>query len=348
MKIAVYAIALNEEQFVERWAWSAQEADEIYLIDTGSTDNTAELAKSLGCKVSQLTVKPWRFDEARNASLLMLSEDIDFCVVLDLDEILIPGWRQHLENISPEATRAKYNYVWSHNADGTPAVQFRADRIHRRHGYRWKHPVHEILVPTENELIVDTDLHIIHLPDHNKPRSQYLPLLQLAAQETPDDDRIAHYLAREHMFYGNYAEAAQQFKRHLSLPSATWDAERCQSMRLLAACEPHMKEAWLLRAVAEAPHSREAWVDLAFWCYQTSDWFGCVSASRRALDITSPTGSYLNEPHAWGSFIHDVYSVALWNVGLRSEALEQARLALSKNPDDQRLILNVETMSASL
>ena len=45
MKIAVYAISKNESQFVERFCKSAVDADLIVIADTGSTDNTVELAK---------------------------------------------------------------------------------------------------------------------------------------------------------------------------------------------------------------------------------------------------------------------------------------------------------------
>ena len=43
MKIIVYAICRNEEKFIERWYESMKEADEIYVLDTGSTDNTVKL-----------------------------------------------------------------------------------------------------------------------------------------------------------------------------------------------------------------------------------------------------------------------------------------------------------------
>ena len=39
-KVYVYAISKNEEKFVSRWVKSMKEADEIYVLDTGSTDNT--------------------------------------------------------------------------------------------------------------------------------------------------------------------------------------------------------------------------------------------------------------------------------------------------------------------
>ena len=51
MKICVYAIAKNEEQFVDRWAASMSEADDICVLDTGSTDRTVEQLADLGVRV---------------------------------------------------------------------------------------------------------------------------------------------------------------------------------------------------------------------------------------------------------------------------------------------------------
>ena len=45
MKIYVYAICKNEEKFVTRWVNSMNEADGIYVRDTGSTDNTVNSKK---------------------------------------------------------------------------------------------------------------------------------------------------------------------------------------------------------------------------------------------------------------------------------------------------------------
>ena len=43
VKVIVYAISKNEEKFVNRWYESMKEADEIYVLDTGSDDNTVKL-----------------------------------------------------------------------------------------------------------------------------------------------------------------------------------------------------------------------------------------------------------------------------------------------------------------
>ena len=50
-KVVVYAICKNEEKFVERWYESVKEADEIYVLDTGSTDDTVKKLKECGIHV---------------------------------------------------------------------------------------------------------------------------------------------------------------------------------------------------------------------------------------------------------------------------------------------------------
>lgn len=52
-KICIYAICKNEEKFIDRWFNSVKEADEIYVLDTGSTDNSVNKLKKLGVVVKK-------------------------------------------------------------------------------------------------------------------------------------------------------------------------------------------------------------------------------------------------------------------------------------------------------
>jgi len=42
--------------------------------------------------------------------------------------------------------------VTDFDANGKPTVDFFANRIHPRFGYRWRHPIHEVIVPYEKDL----------------------------------------------------------------------------------------------------------------------------------------------------------------------------------------------------
>ena len=63
---------------------------------------------------------------------------------------------------------------------------------------------------------------------------------------------------------GDYPRAARLFRRHLQMPEAVWQDERCLSMLCLAgcACATHddaQAERWILRACAESPESAQPW-----------------------------------------------------------------------------------------
>lgn len=303
MKVVVSTIMRDEPvEFIERWAKSAQDADELVLTDTGTTKTEAiACARDLGVVVHEITVRPWRFDVARNAAMALLPGDADVMVTLDSDEILAPGWRDALEGAGPRP-QYQYEYVWSwaEHDDSEPDVWFYADRTVSRHGWRWKHPVHETLVwcgdgaPSPFRV----GMRIEHHPDHDKSRADYLPLLAQAVAEDPSDDRMAHYYARELFFRGDWVRAREEFVRHLSLPSARWPAERAQSYRYIAKMDSH-PERWLLKAVAEDPNRREAWAELALH-WSDRDTGVAAGYAQRALQVPASGGDYMVERWAQG------------------------------------------------
>ena len=349
MKVAVYNISKNEEQFIKRWTESAKDADLILLADTGSTDNTVALAKECGATVVEIKIDPWRVDLARNASLDAIPEDFDYCIALDVDEILLPGWREGLEKAHAEGvTRPRYKYVWSWNADGSEGLTYGGDKIHARKNYRWKHPVHEVIGSTNGEETQNwyAEIEIHHHPDHTKSRSSYLPLLALSVQEDSEDDRNAFYYARELFFYQKHDEALAEFKRHLRLPRALWAPERARSMRYIAEIETQNREQWLLRACAEAPERREGWVELSLYYHDQTRWEACLAASKRALEILEKPLEYLCEEPAWGSLPHDLASVSSFHLGLYESAIKHGQDAINLDPENERLLGNLETYRA--
>ena len=298
MRVAVYTVALNEADHVQRWAESAQDADFLFIADTGSTDSTVGIARGLGVPrpvgVESIRVQPWSFADARNAALAMLPDDIDICISLDMDEVLLPGWREALEAAGP-ADRYSHTLV-------AGDISFAAERCHSRFNWRWQYPIHEIIQWTGNGApkVADGGFVIKHQPDKGKSRGQYLELLARAAGENPEDARLAHYYARELYFRGDWAKARVEFMRHITMPSSTWVDERSQSYRYLAKMDYH-PERWMLKALAEAPHRREVWVDLAKFYKGKGDALRAAAMARGALsiDVETRPRAYMSENDAW-------------------------------------------------
>ena len=180
LKICVYAISKNEEKFVQRFCEAAKDADRIYIVDTGSTDNTFDEIEAVNnssnnhirgyVQYNKISVKPWRFDVARNTALSLISDDIDICVSLDLDEVLQPGWREEIERVwVAGTTRLKYLFDWGWGK------AFYYDKIHARHGYRWTNPVHEFPTPygIEERYAWTDKLLVVHKPSAKDPTKIY-------------------------------------------------------------------------------------------------------------------------------------------------------------------------------
>ena len=355
MKIVVYAISKNEAQFVQRWMDSMSEADQVVVLDTGSDDETAALLRARGAAVTVQPIVPWRFDAARNRSLELVPEDADICVCTDLDEVFHPGWRKALEAAwLPGTGQARYRYTWSFRPDGSEGVVFWYEKIHRRHGYRWTHPVHEVLKWTGSgspgPMVTIPEIQLDHRPDPAKSRAQYLPLLELSVREDPEDDRNVHYLGREYLFHGRWDDCIATLEHHLSMPSATWADERAASMRYLARAwiqkgAPNQARGWLFQAIAQAPHLREPWMEMAQLLYQQEDWEGVLYFTGCALAITVRPDSYICEAEPWGPLPHDLRCQAYYHTGRPALALEEAKQALALSPTDPRLAGNVELLS---
>lgn len=356
-KICVYAICKNEEQFVDRWMDVVSEADLVVVTDTGSTDKTVEKLKSRGAIVYEESITPWRFDVARNVAMSHIPEDFDICVSNDLDEVFQKGWRTILEEKwDSSCTRARYMFTWSYFSDGTPDKQFIMEKIHRRKGFRWVHPVHEVLEYSGSDLeysLFIPEIVLNHYPDLSKPRSQYLPLLELSAQENPEDDRTIFWLGREYYYYKQYDDCIKTLIHHLTLKNATWDEERSASMRFIASSykeKGHIVEAksWLYRAIAECSYVREPYMAMIRLGYETSDWSLVYLMANLGLRVTEKTGSYLLEPEGWGYLMDDYAAIACYQLGMYEKAYAHALKALKMAPTDCRLKENLELITQKL
>jgi glycosyltransferase involved in cell wall biosynthesis len=333
MRIAVYAIAKNEENNVERWYNSCKDADDIIFLDTGSTDKTIEVANDLGIRTHQHFINPWRFDAARNFSLNLVPEDVDYCLALDLDEYLLDGWRDVAETINPLVDRPKYHMTLiSH---GNSVMRYWANRMHRRHGYNWTHLIHERLNFVGSQELVDHyNIKVIHDPDDNKDRD-YLPLLKDASNEYPHDVRYGMLHARELINVGRRVEAHDEFSRVLDLHEPLSDVQLAEIYRYMGLCNIKPVRDFILSL--EYGKRRETYVDLARHYSDRDEWSKALLYFDEAFMIQSEPYEYISLEYAWGPQVYSQAAMAAMNNREFTRAKQYIYTGLSKYPDNSKL-----------
>jgi len=348
-KVYVYAICKNESKHIKRWVNSMKEADGIYVLDTGSTDDSVKLLASLGVNVTVKNYEKFKFDEARNESLALVPDDVDICVCTDIDEVLSEGWRNELESIwTKDTDRVRYNLYFTFDEIGNPLSSYYISKIHKKDKYTWTHPIHEVLgyVGTSKENIITTEaITISHIPDRSKDRSFYLNLLEEAVLENPEDDRNMHYLGREYMYNCDWNNSIDTLIKHLYLKSSTWKEERAASMRFISRGYIGLKrfdeaEMWLKKAIDETPYLREPYIELGALYYQLKQYEKGIEFLEKGINIKDKSPEYINEEFAWNETPYDILSLCYYYTNQYSKSLETIEKAVSINSKNERLLNN--------
>ena len=96
----------------------------------------------------RIAIRPWRFDDARNAAMALIPADVDVCATMEMDRFLEPGWREKLEAAWIRETTALFcRVVYRSSIDNpSPLMWWPAKNFHSRWGYRFRRPVHELLL----------------------------------------------------------------------------------------------------------------------------------------------------------------------------------------------------------
>lgn len=354
MKICVYAICKNERKWIDRWLDNMSEADAIVVLDTGSTDGSFEKLKKdpRVTRVEQLIVNPWRFDDARNASMKLIPKDTDICVCTDFDEIFEAGWAQVLrDNWRPEDTRCHYTYAWSHNDLGEPQDVFKYDKIHTL-DYHWIYPVHEVLKrndPSKQENVFDAGEHIYlhHLQDKSKERGNYFDLLKVSVKENPDDVHCRMLLAREYLVKQDYHNALDEYLACLEYDSIY---EKKNKLILLetygrigelyywSANEHEKGIYYFLKMMKEDPTYREPYFCLADIYLNEKLYWLAVATVKAGLENSVRHYSWVERSDFWIAKGEELLLHAYYGLGDYQNAAKYGKIAYAHNPNKQSII----------
>lgn len=274
INFSVCFIGKNEASVLPRALESLKEfrdrGGEICYLDTGSTDDSAKIARDFGCKVEEVGSKflieiteeeakainetfvvddeepvvktgdkMFDFASARNYCADNLASN-DMILQLDCDEMYTSfDIDRVIEEVDKGADQFEYQFVFSHDAHGNPLLEFIQSKAYRKSKLKWVRIIHEVLEPivAENLKRVYLDPSILkneHWQNHETNRSGYLKGLAYDCFRDPRGDRQSHYFARELMWHDRPKSAIKEFKRHLEI--SWWKPERSQSMVYIGRC----------------------------------------------------------------------------------------------------------------
>ena len=176
-KFSIVIIAKNETKTLPKCIESLRDftsrGGEIILCDTGSTDGTPELARSLGCKVTEVGEKfittldeetanklnerfvvegetsivqagnrLFDFAAARNYATSLASNDM-VCTLDADEEYSVLNIDEINKFVEDGFEQGEYQFIYAHDWMGNPAVQFIQSKLFDRRVVKWCGVVHE-------------------------------------------------------------------------------------------------------------------------------------------------------------------------------------------------------------
>lgn len=259
MKLSASMIVKNEESCLERCLKSIAGVDELVIVDTGSEDNTVEIAKKYTDKVFYGPDYLWRddFSFSRNQSLSKCTGD--WVLIIDADETLEPGG---IEKIRNYIKTAKQNTVYFETiADNSPSDIHHSIRLFKNNaGIHWAGRIHNYLSVSEGDTS-DIKIYYGYSLAHQKDPDRALRICTKVCEENPNATRERFYLAREYWYRNDFKTAAEHYHKYISV--ATWWPESSEAYLMLARCYWHMQEGgkareYCLHAIRQNPDFKEA------------------------------------------------------------------------------------------
>lgn len=176
--LTIAILTLNEAKRISACIRSAQFADQVLVVDGGSTDGTAELARELGAEVH--VHADWQgFATQRNRQIGYARGD--FVLFLDADEEITPELREELQTVLASGEQATWSIHWTQVAFGKTLHRMRSTVQVQRLFVRSQLLRFEGVVHEQPILRTNLPVRVLHHPVlHHSRETVHGSLLKLA------------------------------------------------------------------------------------------------------------------------------------------------------------------------
>lgn len=275
-KISVVMIVKNEAEVLARCLDSVKEADEIIIVDTGSEDNTVEIAKKYTNKVFEDYKWNDSFCEARNHAKAKATGD--WILSIDADEFCHSFFEvREAVKIADSFEHLAVNVKLMAEDNGQlhlfPRLFKRDERVW------WVGAIHNHLSVLGND---DGDVRITYgySPAHFKDPNRAMRILEKEVKN-PENIREMFYLGREYWYRFRYEDSVRILGQYVQ--RSRYLAEKAEAFLIMSMCywrlkmgedardaclqaikiNPHFKEAILFMSEIVWPQHAEQWKKMA-------------------------------------------------------------------------------------
>ena len=320
--------------------------DEIVVVDTGSVDDTADIARDYGARVIH---HAWRndFAEARNVALDAAAGE--WILYVDADERLSRADRPAVERLLSGAREVAFRLLLQPDAASTPYLEYRLWRQDPR--IRFRGQIHEKVTPAigavaqaDGRPISDCGFLLTHVGYEGSQVHKHrrnLPLLRAELPREPDNLFNRHHLARVLRGLGEDEEAGQILADAVDVarrrPYDQLGVLVFTDLVRLRRERGENVDALLGEARERYPDNKLLWwIESAVKISAGSYDDALVLLDRLlAVDLEAlPGEGPAYDARIFGEFSHEARGVCLFRLGRYTEAADAYLRALETNPDN--------------
>jgi tetratricopeptide (TPR) repeat protein len=348
-------IVKNEEQVLAKCLESVKSiVDEIIIVDTGSTDNTKEIASQYTDKIFDFA---WENDFATARNFSFSKATMDYQMWLDADDIITPENAEKIAelkaNLPPDTDMVIMPYWYKHTGSRPLIVQHRERLLKRSKNFLWQEPIHEF-IPMQGKA-VKADILVLHCPLPEKEKAKFTRNLDiykaLVTQNKLLPSRSLRLYAQELKASGNYEEAIKHYKLALESPEVTSEDKLWITVNLAACLERLGKVDFALDYLQSVKDTgrAEVYCEIGFCYQQKGEYDEALKWFLSALSAERPTSatSVIYED-CWGFIPHLELSVCYDNIGNFKLAYKHNEQAATFYPDNEFVLANRSALNKKI
>ena len=230
--LSICMMVKDEEDNLKRCLPSLQNvADELIVVDTGSSDSTVKVAESFGAKVFH---HAWEDDFSKHRNQTIEHASGDWVFIIDADEelffakptsaSLLKAWLAEIPEDCMSVAITLKDVQQNYNV-----MSFNSVRFFRRDAIRYEGIVHNAPIITKGkpEAVFYPGVYLKHYGyDLNpelqaKKRTRTEGLLLKRVKQNPDDVVAYFYLVQSYAAYGDIEKAAQNLEKYKEVSTRT-------------------------------------------------------------------------------------------------------------------------------